>query len=412
MKKITAAILTITMLLTMGLTMFMPAYAADMTEAETKASALKSLGLFLGVSDTDFDLDRAPSRTEAIIMLIRVLGKEPEAKNGSWSHPFTDVASWADKYIGYAYEKGLSSGISATEFGTGNASSDMYLTFVLRALGYDDKSGDFAWNEPDTLAKSVGILTEDVDTADFLRADIVLVSWAALEANLKEVSDTGARTLVENLMSAGLFTAEGYRTAKLTVSGDDGQPAEEGAAVVSNFGEFQAAVENKEITEVNINNDIDITAEYFFERDTDLIINIEKGKTITVSGEFTPVGCTITNDGAIIVSGTFDRGLCTLINNGTVTVRNGGTAASGVSSTDNNGSFTVDAGANLLIERGSKFNNLGTLTNNGYISIKDGGNLDNEKGSLINNGTIDLYTYFNGDIKDITGTGTLKDYRE
>jgi hypothetical protein len=71
-------------------------------------------------------------------MLIRAMGKESEALGGSWSHPFTDVDSWADKYVGYGYEKGLTKGVSATQFGTGNADSDMYLTFMLRALGYDD----------------------------------------------------------------------------------------------------------------------------------------------------------------------------------------------------------------------------------------------------------------------------------
>ncbi len=407
MKK-TMAILLITALL---LTMTMPAYAANDTEAEIQASALKKLGLFKGVSDTDFDLDRAPSRVEAIIMLIRVLGKESEVLSGNWTHPFTDVASWADKYVGYAYEKGLSGGISASEFGTGNANSDMYLTFVLRALGYNDKTGDFAWNEPDTLAKSVGILPENVDTANFLRADVVHISWAALEAGLKEESDTGAGKLAENLMASGIFTPEDYRAAKQIAGKDESQSQEDGKAVVSTFDAFKAAMENKAVTVINVDSDMDITEKYFYERDTDLMINIEKGKTITVSGEFIPVGCTITNDGAIIVSGMFDRGLCTLINNGTVTVKDGGIAASGVSSTDNKGSFTVDIGGNLLIERGTKFNNLGTLTNNGYISIKDGGSLDNAKGSLINNGTIDLDTYFNGEIEKITGSGIINDNR-
>lgn len=409
MKKRVKIIISFVLLLAMSLTISMPVYAA--TEAETQASALKHLGLFKGVSDTDFDLDRSPNRTEALVMLIRVLGEEPEAINGNWSHPFTDVASWADKYVGYAYKNGLSGGISATELGTGDANSDMYLTFVLRALGYDDKAGDFAWNEPDTLAKSVGILPEGVDTANFLRADAVLVSWAALEAKLKEESETGARTLSESLMAAGVFTSEDYRAAKQIADKDEGQSSEDGKALVSSFAALQAAVENEKITVINIDSDIDITSKLNFERDTDLMINIEKGKTFTVSGEFIPVGCSITNDGAMIIRGTFDRGLCSLINNGTVTVESGGTASSGVSSTDNNGSFTVNTGGNLLIERGSSFKNLGTLTNNGYISIKDGGSLDNKDGSIINNSTIDLYTYFEGDIKDITGTGTLNDNR-
>jgi hypothetical protein len=60
---------------------------------ETLAADLKELGLFKGVSKTTFDLNREPSRAEALVMLIRVLGKENEALNGSWSHPFTDVPS-------------------------------------------------------------------------------------------------------------------------------------------------------------------------------------------------------------------------------------------------------------------------------------------------------------------------------
>ena len=82
-------------------------------------------------------------------MLIRVLGKESEALNGSWEHPFNDVADWADKYVGYAYENGLTNGVSDTQFGTGTASSFTYLTFVLRALGYSDVNGaDFTWDKP------------------------------------------------------------------------------------------------------------------------------------------------------------------------------------------------------------------------------------------------------------------------
>lgn len=412
MKQKSKVIISLVLLLTMSLTMFTPAYAANIKEAETQAMALKRLKLFKGVSDTNFELDRAPSRVEAIIMLIRVLGDEPEALNGNWSHPFTDVASWADKYVGYAYEKGLTKGVSATKFGKDNANSDMYLTFMLRALGYNDLAGDFAWNEPDALAKSVGILPSGVDTSNFLRADVVLVSWTALEAKLKEESLTGSRTLSENLMAAGVLTSEDYRAAKMIVNGEEKQSLGDGEVIVSTFDELKQAVENKKITVININSDIDIKSEFNFERDTDLMINIPKANTLTVSEVFIPVGCSITNDGAIIINGNFDRGLCSIINNGSITVKSNGTASSGVSNTDNYGTFTVNAGGKLLIERGSAFNNLGTLTNNGYISIKDGGSLSNESGSIINNGTIDLYTYFNGDITKITGTGTLNDNRD
>lgn len=401
MKRKVKGIISLVLMLTMSLTMLTPAYAANLTQAETQASALKQLRLFKGASATDFDLDRAPTRIEAMVMLIRVLGKEGEALNGSFTHPFTDVASWADKYVGYAYQNGLTNGVSANEFGAGNASSAMYLTFVLRALGYDDGAGDFAWNEPDVFAKSAGILPDGVDTANFLRADVALVSWAALEAKLKDKS----QTLSEKLMNAGAFTLENYSAAKQFEAGD-------GGASVSTFAQLQAAVENKGTAVVTVNSDISIASTLTFERNNDLMIYIKEGVTLTVSDEFIPVFCSMINDGAIIINGTFDRGACNFINNGSVTVKSGGIASSGMCNTYNYGAFNVDVGGNLLIERGTQFHNFGTVTNNGYISIKDGGSVFNETGSIINNGTIDLDSYFSGDIADITGTGTIKDNRK
>ena len=46
-----------------------------------------------------------------------MLGLEKEAKNGKWAHPFTDVSSWADPYVGCAYDHKLTDGVSKTKFG-------------------------------------------------------------------------------------------------------------------------------------------------------------------------------------------------------------------------------------------------------------------------------------------------------
>ncbi len=202
--------LCITIAILYVLTMFsfcITAESRDFADELAVAEQLKSLGLFKGVSDTDFALEREPSRVEALVMLIRLLGKESEATATSAEHPFTDVADWADKYVAYAYSEGLTNGISASQFGNSNAQASTYLTFVLRALGYSDTNGeDFTWNDPFTLAKEVGILTDDVDTETFLRADVVLVSKNALAAKLKN-SDT---TLAQKLISEGVFTKDAY----------------------------------------------------------------------------------------------------------------------------------------------------------------------------------------------------------
>ncbi len=204
MKKITSFLLAAaicTVLLTATV------FARDFSAEETLAGELKSLGIFNGVSATDFDLDRAPSRIEAVVMLVRMLGKEEEAMKGGFSHPFTDIPDWADKYIGYAYENGLANGQSLTEFGIGNATSAMYLTFVLRALGYSDADGkDFVWSDPYQLARETGILPDGVDTDSFMRGDVVLISHASLSAYLK-----GSKTtLSEKLVSSGVFTQKEF----------------------------------------------------------------------------------------------------------------------------------------------------------------------------------------------------------
>ncbi len=210
MKKIRVLALLLVLLSVLAL----PVLAAeeekrDVSFENTLAADLKQLGLFSGVSDTNFDLERAPSRTEVIVMLIRVLGKEKEAKEGTWSHPFTDVPAWADPYVGYAYTNGLTKGMSATKFGNDTASAGTYLTFMLRALGYSDAKGDFAWDAPFALARGIGLLPAFADTEDFWRADIVSISYAALSAELKNTS----QTLAEKLIEAEVFTAQTFGTS-------------------------------------------------------------------------------------------------------------------------------------------------------------------------------------------------------
>ena len=159
--------------------------AATAEEAEA-AQALCDLGLFRGTGSGSgapvFDLDRIPTRAEAVTLLIRLLGREEEALTGHWSVPFTDVADWAFPYVGCAYAYGLTTGTSATTYGgeaeTGEA---QYLTFLLRALGYDDAAGDFAWDSPWALSDAIGLTdgSRDADTA-FTRGGAALLSRAAL----------------------------------------------------------------------------------------------------------------------------------------------------------------------------------------------------------------------------------------
>lgn len=120
-------------------------------------------------------------------MLVRLLGKEEEAKTGKWTTPFTDVADWAKPYVGYAYTNGLTTGTSATTFG-GNATvnASEYLTFVLRALGYESGT-DFQWDKAWELSDQIGLTNREYDanTVNFTRGDVAVVSCQGLDCKLK-----------------------------------------------------------------------------------------------------------------------------------------------------------------------------------------------------------------------------------
>ncbi len=149
-------------------------------DAQNKAAALAHIDLFKGVAPGDFDLDRAPTRLESIVIFLRLLSYEDEALSQSLTHPFYDVPDWGDPYIGYAYQNGYTNGLSATTFGANDATnSAAFLTFVLRALGYEDGS-DFTWHNPYTLASEIGILSSDVNQHYFTRGDAAIVCWDTL----------------------------------------------------------------------------------------------------------------------------------------------------------------------------------------------------------------------------------------
>jgi len=201
MKRLTVLLMAVCLLLSISVA----AFAAD-ADALASADRLNALGLFNGTG-TDangkpvYALEQVPTREQAITMLVRILGKEAEALAGTWAIPFTDVADWAKPYVGYAYTHKLTNGISDTEFGGSSiVTASQYLTFVLRALGYDS-STDFKWDAAWELSDKLGITNGEynAETTEFLRGDVAVISDAALDASLKGSGDT----LLQTLQNAG-----------------------------------------------------------------------------------------------------------------------------------------------------------------------------------------------------------------
>lgn len=203
MKK---KLLSLFLALTLALSLSAPALAVSAQDAQSDAELLYNLGLFKGTGTNadgspQFSLDRAPTRAEAVTILVRLLGKEQEALDGSWSTPFTDVPDWAVPYVGYAYRKGYTNGVEETRFGASSpVSAAQFLTFLLRSLGYADGT-DFSWSSPWTLTDRLAITNGqyNAQTTTFLRADAAAVSASALYAPVKGAD----KTLLEQLLEAG-----------------------------------------------------------------------------------------------------------------------------------------------------------------------------------------------------------------
>lgn len=166
-----------------------------------KAIDLKILGL-LATKPANFELDRPPKRAEGLAMLIRLLGKENEVLQGDYKHPFKDVPTWADKYVGYAYQNGIVRGKSSDTYGAHDPmTAKQYVALVLRSIGYKD-GVDFEYNQALDKAVEIGLLSrseanELKNRSVFLRDDLVAVSYNALTVKIKGSSRTLAEKLVD-----------------------------------------------------------------------------------------------------------------------------------------------------------------------------------------------------------------------
>ena len=218
-RKLTCVIMTTLLLFSVS-----PSINAADLSCTQAADALHTLGLFNGTGSNvdgspNFDLDRAPTREEAITMLVRLLGKGNEATAGNWSTPFTDVDSWAAPYVGYAYSCHLTSGTSSTSFGgKDTVTAAQYITFVLRALGYNSSS-DFTWNSAWSLSDELAFTHGEYSaTSKFTRGDVAQISYNALKVPAKNSSQTLLASLVANGTVSSIQVSNAGLTSALTAS--------------------------------------------------------------------------------------------------------------------------------------------------------------------------------------------------
>ena len=165
------------------------------------AEELSAIDVFRG-TDTGFELDRAPKRSEAAVMLVRLYGAEEEAQalfaGGEISHPFEDGNTWAAPYLAWLYSRGLVKGVSETRYGVdAPCRARDYALFLLRALGYQD-GVDFEWAGTEDFAVRCGFYEKTLFGGAFTRGDLARMTFLALQSPMA----SGSGTLLESLVQA------------------------------------------------------------------------------------------------------------------------------------------------------------------------------------------------------------------
>jgi len=207
MKKFTSFLLTLVLI-----TCMFPAVMAATPEQTSSADVLYAMGLFKGTgTNADgtpiYSLDDVPTRNQAIIMLVRLLGKESEALAGTWDIPFTDVSDSMRPYVGYAYTNGLTNGTTATTYSGANPiRANQYITFVLRVLGYSSET-DFTVSDAYTFSDEIGLTNGQYSAESaFTRGDVAVISASALDVCLKGTK----QALISKLIFDGSIQADNF----------------------------------------------------------------------------------------------------------------------------------------------------------------------------------------------------------
>ena len=156
-------------------------------------------------------LENAPTRIEGpdhVFSACWVRNRRPWPQTEPC--PFVDVPAWCQSYVDLCLRQGVHQGRGArtarmlyfAPYVT--ITSGEYMTFVLRALGYQDSGSnpDFQWDSALLRSLELGCITDGeyklLVEEPFLRAQVAYVSYYALDAKMKS-----GGTLLSHLASAG-----------------------------------------------------------------------------------------------------------------------------------------------------------------------------------------------------------------
>ena len=187
---------------------------AGMYSYDGIADQLYSIKVLLG-DGVNFNLDQIPDRQQACVMVVRMRGEEAAAlaayEAGEITCPFTDITDeWVKPYLAWLYDKEIVLGTGEGKFGNSTCTPEMYITFMLRALGYNvtwDAASDTDVLYADALNFARGINLWDSRLAlepEFNRGVMSAVTYQTLAADVKGTY----QRLLSALVGAGAIDAD------------------------------------------------------------------------------------------------------------------------------------------------------------------------------------------------------------
>ena len=151
----------------------------------TEAVFLSDKGIMVG-SNGNLLLDQNFTIEQLMTVLVRLAGKESEAKSFNPTNNFKDVPQdrWSAPYIAWAKANNISNGNPDGTIGySDKVTAERLAAFVLRTLGYKD----VAWNDVWKFAKMLGIFDKvNISPTDnVIRGDVAKIIYTTLETPSK-----------------------------------------------------------------------------------------------------------------------------------------------------------------------------------------------------------------------------------
>ena len=171
-------------------------------------AVMQAVGVMVGDQNGNFNPDKQVTRAEMAVVMSNLLGlKVEDFKNASI--PFTDVPEWARPYVAACYAAGVTSGTSATTYGSNDPVTAVQASLMMmKALGYFQYSSDFGsdWQIATIKQASSIDLFKDINTGanDALsRNNVAQLALNTLEATMVQPTKNGSTIIVGDITITG-----------------------------------------------------------------------------------------------------------------------------------------------------------------------------------------------------------------